>query len=194
MKTGQRPVWTLVTAALLALGCQSAWSAEITSRALQAERLLEQGQSEAALGKLDGAIDAFWTAAPLSFRRALFAAPGSIKAYGRYQPREGIFQPRGTATIYIEPVGYGFTSAGDQNSIELLAGVEIRSPGGIVFAQAPDFGRLTWTGRARSRELHGDISFRLPDLKPGDYHLQVTLRDEATGKTATTILPFAIAE
>jgi hypothetical protein len=56
-----------------------------------------------------------------------------------------------------------------------------------------DIGRVTWQGRVRSREIHTAVSVTLPELKPGSYKLVVKLTDAATGKSATTDLPFRIA-
>ena len=204
MKTGIDPRRTgaALVATLAALGTSGALAGEIADRAQRAEQLIGEalaGGDEAdetlaskALAELDGVVDAFWREMPLRFRTAIFAEAGSVKAFGKYQPRQNAFSSGETVTIYVEPVGYGFFVTGAKFDIDLAAGVEIRSPGGIVFAEAPEFGRLEWTGRARSREVHGSISVSLPELKPGDYEIVVTLIDEATGKTARAELPLIL--
>ena len=42
-------------------------------------------------------------------------------------------------------------------------------------------------------EVHATIALPLPSLKPGDYELLLTLRDQGSDKTATVTLPFAVA-
>ncbi len=184
----------VVGAALAILGAPEVQGGEIAEGALRAEQLIAEPRPADALSELDGVVEAVWREIPLQFRTAAFAETGSVEAYGKYQPREGVFCSGDTLTVYVEPVGYGFFVTGATMAIDLAAGIEIRSPGGIVFARAQEFGRLEWTGRARSREIHGDISVTLPDLKPGDYEIFVTLTDEATGKAAQAALPFAISE
>lgn len=196
MRTGIEPRGAAVAlvAVLAVLSAHEVQGGEIADGARRAERLIAESRTAEALTELDGAVDAFWREMPLHFRTAVFAETGSIEAFGKYRPREGAFRRGETVTIYVEPVGYGFFVTGATMTIDLAAGLEIRSPGGIVFAQAAEFGRLEWTGRSRSREVHGDISVTLPELKPGDYEIVMTLTDEATGKAAQAALPFAISE
>ena len=42
------------------------------------------------------------------------------------------------------------------------------------------------------REVHATVKLPLPKLKPGDYQLLMTLRDQGSPKTATTTLAFSI--
>lgn len=180
-----------------ALTIAVAWPAgagEVATAASRAEQLAASGDAQGAVAALDEATDALWRELPLTLRKALFAETGSIKAFGKYTPRASAFRPGETATIYLEPVGYGFAGSDEAVAINLETGLEIRSPGGIVYARAPAFGELTWQGRARSREIHANVSVALPDLSPGDYEMVVTVTDRTTGKAAETTLPFAIAD
>ena len=180
----------LATAALL-------WSAnviagETASSAAEAEALLQAGKAEEAIGALDKAVDAFWAASPLQFRTALFA--DSVVAFGKYEKRQdSSFRSGDTVLIYLEPVGYGFVDEGGLMKIALVADIEIKTPGGLLLGKAENFGALEWKGRAKSREVHAQIGLDLPALKPGNYEILVTLRDQATGKSATATLPFSIA-
>ena len=85
------------------------------------------------------------------------------------------------------PDGDGFRSA-------IATDVEIRTPGGLILASAPDFGQLRWSGRTKMHEVHATIALPLPELKPGEYRLLITLRDQGSAKTATVTLPFTVAE
>jgi hypothetical protein len=42
--------------------------------------------------------------------------------------------------------------------------------------------------------VHAAIGVALPDLKPGDYQLLLTLNDAASGKSATATLAFSVVE
>ena len=180
-------------AALAMSALQPAWSGEVATTALRAEQALDRGDSASAIEYVDDAVDALWRSMPLHLRTAVFAENGTIKAFGRYRPGGNVFQKSGTVTIYVEPVGYGFTEIGSTVSIRLTTSLQIRSPGGIVYARSPNFGRLNWGGRSKSREVHGRIVLGLPDLKPGDYEIVLGLSDLVTGKTAEAVMPFSIA-
>ena len=91
-------------------------------------------------------------------------------------------------------MGYGFATEGDGFRVTYGTGIEIRTPGGLILGKTDDFGKLTWTGRTKSHEVQAAVSVTLPALKPGDYLLLLTLTDEASAKSATTTLPFTIAE
>ncbi len=181
-------------ALLVAGGLTTAASAgAITYAATDADNLLLQGKPAAALSAFDRATDAFWAASPLQFRVAVFAA--SVKGFGQYEPlADASFRSGDTATVYLEPVGYGFTATGASFAVALTTAIEIRTAGGILLAKTDDFGSLTWQGRARSHEVHAAVSVTLPTLKPGDYTLVLTLNDGATAKHASVTLPFSIVE
>ena len=104
-----------------------------------------------------------------------------------------IFKPGERATIYLEPFGYGFAETGDGFEVALASDIEIRTPGGLILAKAADFGSLDWSGREKSREVHATIGIDLPQLKPGDYEIVLTLRDKTGPKTTTATLPFSVA-
>ncbi len=181
-------------ALLLAGGLSTAASAgAITDLATNADSLLAEGKPAEALSAFDQATDAFWAASPLQFRVAMFAA--SVKGFGQYEPvAEASFRSGDTATVYLEPVGYGFAGADGAFTVAFTPAIEIRTAGGILLAKADDFGRLEWQGRARSHEVHAAVNVTLPTLKPGKYTLKLTLTDVATAKQATVTLPFAIVE
>jgi hypothetical protein len=182
------------SAAVLGLALASAAVAgPAADRAAEAEALLGQGDAAGALGAFDGAVDAFWGAMPLQIRTAVFAE--SASAYGKYEPLSGAtFHPGDSVTVYLEPAGYGFVSAGGLYRVAFETALEIRTPGGLVLGKSDDFGKLVWSGRAKSREVQLAVSVALPDLKPGKYELALTLTDDATGKSATATMPFAVAE
>lgn len=165
----------------------------ITDFARNADDLLGQGKPAEALATFDQAVGAFWAASPLQFRVATFAS--SVAGYGEYQPLAGAtFHSGDSATVYLEPVGYGFIGADPSYTVAFATGLEIQTAGGILLAKADDFGRLEWQGRTRNTAVPAVVTVTLPALKPGDYKLLLTVTDAASAKQASVTLPFAIAE
>ena len=194
--TAWRRKWRLaalgVAAAIVVAASAGARAGEIADRAVEAEALLQQGKAADALAAFDKAADAFWGAMPFQIRTALFA--NSVAGFGRFEPRpDASYRSGDTATIYLEPVAYGFAGGSDQVTVSFTVGIEVRTPGGLTLAKADDIGRVEWQGRSRSREVHTAVNVTLPALKAGSYRLLVTLTDAATGKTATAELPFKVA-
>jgi hypothetical protein len=188
-RRGVRPA--LVVAAFLSAA--PALAGPIGDNAGDAETRIGAGDGSGAVTAFDAATAAFFDAVPLTFRVATFA--DNVEGFGKYTPHDGSYHAGQTATIYLEPVGYGFTRDGDGFRVGYGTALEIRTPGGLILGKTDDFGTLTWTGRARSYEVQAAVSVTLPTmLKPGDYELLLTLKDEASAKSATATLPFTIAE
>ena len=181
----------LVAAALL--GPVPALAGEIADKAGLAETLLDRGYAEAALAAFDKSRDAFWEASPLQLRVIAFA--DSVAGYGSYVPRpDGPFRNGDTLRLYFEPVGYGIAETGDTVTAGIGVDVEIRTPGGLILAEAEDFARLAWSGGRPMHEVQATVETKLPFLKPGEYLLLVTLRDLNSSKTKDVTLPFTMAE
>ncbi|MEJ0012159.1 MAG: hypothetical protein WDM94_05910 [Bauldia sp.] len=180
--------------ALLSL-TSMAYGGPIADNAADAEARAAAGDGAGAVAAFDAAADAFFDATPLTFRVATFA--DSVAGFGRYAPHaEGTaFKAGDAVTVYLEPVGYGFTRDGDGYRVSYGTGLEIRTPGGLILGKTDDFGTLSWSGRGKSLEVQAVVGITLPSaLKPGDYELLLTLKDDASQKSATVTLPFAIAE
>jgi hypothetical protein len=166
---------------------------EISRLAAEADNLLQAGKPAAALAAFDQATDAFWRSSPLQFRTAVFV--DAVSGFGQYRPRsEATFRSGETATVYLAPVGYGFLADAGSARVEMTTGLEIRTPGGLILAKTDDFGDIVWQGRTESHEVHLKVAVPLPDLKPGDYILRLTVGDRASAKSATVALPFSIIE
>lgn len=168
-----------------------ALAGSIADKAAEAESLLSGGKPEEALAAFDAATEDFWQASPLQMRVATFVE--SVEGFGDYRPlAEAAFRTGDTLKIYLEPVGYGFSQEGGSFRATLAADIEVKTPGGLVFGQATDFARLTWSSKEKLRQVHATIASPLPALKPGDYVLSLTLRDLNSAKTATLDLPFKV--
>lgn len=156
---------------------------DVADLAREAEGLLAADEPATAFDAMDAAVDAFWRAAPL------------IIVDARFDPEDdsATFAPAARVGIHLRPLGYGFDEIDGNFRISLDTDVEIRSPGGLILAKSEDFTKLEWTGPARNRAFTGRISIDMPDLKPGNYELRLTINDTATQKTANITLPFSVA-
>jgi hypothetical protein len=178
---------------LAATAPPGAFAGPAADKAAEAEALLADGQTAEAIAAFEAAADEFWGALPFHLKTGLFA--DSVTAYGQYQARPAAsFRNGETATIYIEPAGYGFTMAGGWYRVAFSTTMQIRTPGGLILGESDDFGRIDWRGRTKNREVPLTISVALPDLKPGDYELELGLTDDVTGEAESLTLPFAIVE
>jgi len=184
MKTPADILRVLGLAALLGLAAAPpAAAGDVTDLAQKAEGLLAENEPATAFDAMDAAVDAFWRAAPLIIEDAHFDPEGD----------SATFAPAARVGIYLKPLGYGFGETGDNFRISLDTDVEIRSPGGLILAKSEDFAKLEWTGPTRNRAFTARISIDMPDLKPGDYELRLTVTDAVSEKTANITLPFSIA-
>lgn len=164
----------------------------VADRATEAEALLGQGDADAAIKAFEAAAEAFWSSIPFGARVVTFA--DSVKGYGEYTAKaEARFAPGATTTIYLEPVGLTFAAEGSEVGATLAIDIEIRTPGGIVLAAAKDVATVTWKEKEPVHDLQATVSLALPDLKPGDYQMIMTLREPASSKSSTDTLPFTVA-
>jgi hypothetical protein len=179
-----RVVGPAAVAALILSAVAPAAAGDVADLAREAEDLLQASEPATAYDAMDAAVDAFWRAAPLIIEDSRFGAAGDSATFAAGE----------TVDIHVQPLGYGFDEGDGTFRIALDTGVEIRTPGGLILAQTEDFGRLEWEGPGKNRAFAGKISIDLPDLKPGDYRILLTVTDAASGKTASVTLPFSIAE
>jgi hypothetical protein len=183
MKTPAGMLRVLGPAAVLALAVvPPATAGDVTDLAREAEGLLAEGEPATAFDTMNAAVDAFWRAAPLIIEDARFDHEGD----------SATFAPATRVGIHLRPLGYGFDETDGNFRISLDTDVEIRSPGGLILAKSEDFARLEWTGATRNRTFTARISIDMPDLKPGDYELRLTVTDAVSEKTANITLPFSI--
>jgi hypothetical protein len=185
-----RMIAILVAASVVSM-TQPAQAGATADKAAEAETLLAAGDAAKGFGALEAAVEAFWSAAPLTLKQAYFAAPASVGLAAK-RP-DGPFMPGEPARVYIEPVGYGLAEADGTYTIALDTGIEIRAPGGLIIAKSENFGHLEWKGAVRNRSFNGRISIDLPELKAGEYELVLSVDDPASGKSAAVTLPFTVA-
>jgi hypothetical protein len=149
------------------------------------------GDPAAALQSFEQATDTFWKGLPLTFRTAVFAS--SITGFGQYAARPNtVFRPGEQSHVYLALAGYAFRPISSGFRIEFNSGVKIMTTSGGVIARNDDFAELIWERSAESHEFYADFPIPLPDLKPGSYTIELTVRDVQSGKMATVDLPFSI--
>lgn len=179
----------LMTSAMLA---GPAAAGPLADNAAKAEAMLASGDTTQAVTAFEAATDAFWAGLPFVLKTAVFA--DSVEGYARYTPKDGtVFRSGDTATVYLEPIGYEYTKDGDLYRAAFSTTLQIRTPGGLILATSDDFGDLVWEGRTPSREVPLTVSVALPELKAGDYELELTLTDEASDEMATAVFSFSVA-
>lgn len=167
-----------------AVAASPAIAAEAGDALTAAEALVDAGDAAAGWTAFDRAVELFWADAPLTLREAALVGPAGAapEAY-----RSG-----DTLTATLAPVGYGWTPIGAEFRIRIVVDVELATRSGAVIATIADFAVLERIGPDRTREFAATLSVTLPDLRPDDYELRLTLRDAATGKSAGTALSFRV--
>lgn len=185
-----------VAAALLAgmfflAGASHGHAGPVADAGARAEALSGEGKTLAALSALDDAVDAVWTAAPLTFRKALPVARAA--GFGLYQARpDARYRVGETVTVYVEPVGFLYGRSGAFYTIGLVAGLAIENGSGQVLAEARDLFDVAVRSRHKNREFNLSLSFAMPDLKPGDYVGTFTVRDRHSQKSGSFDIPFSV--
>ncbi|WP_417772352.1 hypothetical protein [Stappia sp.] len=137
-------------------------------------------------------LDAAWAEAPLGFTAATFVS-GDVTGYGQYTPRaDAVFAAGEPLVVYAEPVGFGHAATDDGFRVALAADYEILNPSGQVLASQSGFAELGARARVKIREFHTTLRFAFEGLRPGDYRLVTRLRDTASDKTGSFVLPFTV--
>jgi hypothetical protein len=189
-----RGIYRRAAAAGLAIAfATAAFAGPIADKAGEAESLIGSGDAAGALGAFDAATEAFWEASPLQLRVATFAE--AIRGFASYEARTDAapFHAGDTMQIYLEPVGFGFADENGGTRVSLSVGTEIRQ-GDIVLGKIDDLGKYEWHGTRKNYAIDVAINLSLPGLKPGDYSLLLTIKDDVSGKSATMPMAFSIVE
>ncbi len=169
-------------------------AADLVAEATEAQSLADQGKYIEAIAALDAATDTLWEKAPLTFRRALWVA-GPPNGFGAYNPREtNVYAAGDQMIVYAEPVGFGWSKAGDIWQTDLAVDLTIKAKDGEVLLTKDDFQKLAIASRVRNREFMATLKLTLTGIPAGEYIAETTLRDRVTGKAATMSLPFVIKE
>jgi hypothetical protein len=174
----------------LALAAGSAAAQDLSATA--AQRLFEAKRYVESLERLQDAVETVSAAMPLTVRTAQLVE--EARGYGSYTPRgSNVLKPDDTATLYVEPLGYGFRRNGESFEAELAGNVALKTAGGQILLAQKDFAHFPFSSRRRVREIYLTISYACRNLGPGDYVIVTTLRDLVSGKSADFETPIKIA-
>lgn len=168
------------------------FSGEITDAAAKAEALLGEGKFQESLAALDGAREAIWQKAPLSFGKTLFVVsdPGG---YGVYDLRDNNeFKQGEQLVIYTEPQGYAHGRDGAIYLLNLKLDFEIKTKAGESIAKQENFSSWALRSRVANREFMGKVTYNFTGIEPGEYEVVTTVRDQNSAKSGTFSMPFKI--
>ena len=135
-----------------------------------------------------------WDAAPLTFRKTLFAT--AIEAFGVYTAKTGsVFAAGEPIVVYAEPVGYGYiTTPEGKNSFGFDFDLVVKTDTGEIVAGKDGFAHFELVSNARNREFLVSLTLTLNEAPAGNYVLEYLAHDIASEETATISMPFSISE
>jgi hypothetical protein len=182
------------SAILIALAPVAAYAGPVADAAARAEDLMAQSKFVEALDALDAAKEEVWKQAPMTFRKALFAAADPT-AFGVYDIKEGTtFKRQELLIIYAEPVGYGYGRDGDFYLISLALDFTVKDRDGKVIAKQENFGTLNFRSRFPNKEFMTKVTYNFSGLPAGDYEVVTTARDQNSPKSAEFSLKFTLVD
>lgn len=141
----------------------------------------------------ENALADLWTRLPFTARHVMFVSRKS-EAYGGYDQRpSSVFAPGEPLVTYLEPIGYGWKSLGqDRYTFGITTDVEVRTTGGKIVGGQKGFQEMDLESHYRNREFFLTSTLTLNGIEPGDYIVAYTLHDHAGGRTTTVEQPFTI--
>lgn len=165
----------------------------MSEAAARAERLAGEHRTAEAFQALDEVRSLLWASQSLTVVRAVLV--DDVAGYGIYTPRaEQRALPGDSVIVYAEPVSYGYKRRADgRYQINLDADISVELETGQVIAEGRDLFSFDAVSVRPLKAFHVALSFKLPDdLKPGTYHIVLTLRDRHGGGNAEAALPIEI--
>lgn len=172
-----------LAAGFVIIAATAARAGEAADALAAAETAIAAGDPAAAWTAYERAAELFWAEAPLTLRDA------SLVGENGGDPRS-VYASGDALRVHLAPLGYGWTPLADAFRIRIAVDLELATLAGVVIAAVADFATLEHTGAERTREFSAMLTVTLPDLRPDDYELRLVLRDAATGKTASVVIPF----
>jgi hypothetical protein len=149
--------------------------------------------SLAAYDAVHEALLAVWDELPLSVRDVTLTTDAA-EGFGRYNARPGSsFAPGDDILVYAEALGYGATANADGTfTRRLSADLTLLDGSGAVRASQKGFWVSDITTRQRVLETYLSFSATLSTFEPGDYTLNYTLHDLASGKETSFEVPITL--
>ncbi|MDR1732050.1 MAG: hypothetical protein LBR61_08150 [Synergistaceae bacterium] len=133
----------------------------------------------------------------LAIQKLLLA--DDIKGFAQYTPHAGSrYTLEDECWIYLEATGCAtpaVSDAKDEYSLNLAADILVKRPqSGQKLAFQPDIATLVTTLRSKSPTQFLAIGFGLKGWTPGNYSLEIGLRDNLSGQTVSQDLALQVAK
>jgi hypothetical protein len=150
-------------------------------------------RATAALLHLDEARDTLAQLATLDVRNLIFVE--SVDGYGVYKPvKETKFDPEQQVILYAEVENFHCESIEKGYRISLSTSYQVMDDSGRRVDGA-EFPEVVDQCQSHRRDFHIQYGIPLPKrIYPGNYHLQLIVTDNQTGKIGQATLPFQIAD
>ncbi|MCX6091026.1 MAG: hypothetical protein NTX88_11785 [Candidatus Atribacteria bacterium] len=150
---------------------------------------LQAGDIEKTQQTLDQVQLILWNQAPMKIENVTFTE-GESHSYGVYKKRDSnVFQPQETMYLYAEPKNFTIQKENGQYAISLVFDVNLYDKNGKVLVTKEAFNKYDYATQKPVTEIFLNLYFNLT-VDPGEYFLEVILRDQFSGKTASLNLPF----
>ena len=183
----------LAAMSALILTCAPAAAGPIVDAAARAEALQAEGKTIEALDALNEAEAALWEASPIAFRNVTLV--DSFEGYGEYEKSaDAAFEPDEKATVYVEPVGFGYGGSTEQPSVDFSFDFAIENTTGQIIAEGRDAFTFSNEVRPNRRDVGIGLTFTVPYVRPGEYKAVFTVRDQNSEKTSAFEVPFTVTE
>ena len=184
--------WTVCLATPLFASASLAHDISLDDPTASARQILQTVAPEAAFNGASALRDAIWSEMPLTLVGIEFAETDEI-GYRDYTPRaDAVFQQDDTLNLYLEPIGYAHSEVGDDFRIALTVDVVISTPDGQIIVSQEDLAVIEQVSDNKVYEFVAAVSLSFTEFPAGSYNLELTLNDDASAKTVSTILPFEV--
>jgi len=155
----------------------------------QAASLLREGNLEEAQRLLDEVRLLLWNKAPMRVENYTFVEEES-QSYGVWRERiSNFFAQDETIYIYAEPKNYTILKEGNAYHIYFDVDFNLYDAEGNYLGGQESFGSFRYITRSPVYETFLNLYFDF-EIDPGEYVLEVVLRDKFSEKSASFRLPF----
>ncbi len=169
--------------------------AQDTAAALdKAKADLTAGKPVDAYLGLSNALPGLAARTPLFLTAAVFI-DGPLRGYGQYDPRpHNSFTRAETIRAYVEPAGFDHKREGELYRVSLACDYAILGADGKQVTADRTVKEVELTSRQANAELAVEVALPYLDLPPGNYTLEIAVRDRIAGDRATARLQFRVLQ
>ena len=165
---------------------------DVAARLDQAKGELAAKQPTKAYLTISNALADLAPRTPLFLTAALFAQ-GPSRGYGQYDARpHNAFTRKESMQVYLEPAGYDHAKQGELYRISLACGYAVLDAKGKTLTEDRTVKEVDIVSHQANSELAVDLVLPYFDLPPGNYQLEVIVRDRLAGDSTRVRLPFRV--